>query len=288
MANLKALIDADILVYRCGFSAEKKIRIPYINGQAHPALASAKELKAFMKEHQEDNIDVEERKTIQPLSFALGNVKTTIAAIEGVVGHNVSLYLSGGGNFRDTLATLLPYKGQRSEFDKPHYYKEIRTYLEDIHKAEVITGQEADDAIGIEATRIQESDSEEEAVIVSIDKDLDMIEGFHYNWVNGAKYKISKEQGLRNFYRQLLVGDRTDNIPGIKGVGDVTAEEILGDATKESVLFDIVRTYYHKTFPKGYEIAGKVVDVDKALLEIGRLLYIRKREGEIWDFPKRR
>lgn len=254
-----------------------------------PALASAKELKAFKEQHKGVEINVEERKEVQPVSFALGNVKTTIAAIEGVVGEFSRFYLTGRHNFREQIATLLPYKGQRSEFDRPTHYQAIRTYLEEVWKAEVVHNQEADDAIGIEATRINSQEGNKEAaVIVSIDKDLDMIEGFHYNWVNGAKYKISKDQALRNFYKQMLVGDRVDNIPGVKGVGDVTAERILGDATKESALFDIVRNYYHKTYPKGYELDGKVVDVDKALLEIGQLLYIRKQEGEIWQFPHRR
>lgn len=290
MSNLIGLLDGDILVYRCGFSAEKKIRIPYINGVAHPELSSAAELKEFKQQHEGEDIEIEERRVIQPIEFALGNIKTVLAAIEAVVGANTVLHLSGPGNFRKDLATILPYKGQRSEFDRPVYYKEIREYLLKYQGALLSEEEEADDTIGIQATQVNESykqPPDQEAVIVTIDKDLDMIEGYHYNWVSGAKYKISKEQGLRCFYRQLLTGDRTDNIPGLKGVGDKTAEKILGDATKEHTLFNIVRDEYHRRYPDGYDEYDKVVATDAALLEIGRLLYIRKREGEIWEFPSR-
>lgn len=252
-----------------------------------PALASAKELKEFKELHLGVDIDVEERKEIQPVEFALGNVKTSVRAIQDVVGTNMELYLTGRGNFREFIATILPYKGNRSEFDKPTHYQAIRDYLTTIWKAVIIEGQEADDEIGIRATAINEAQGEEQAVIVSIDKDLDTIPGYHYNFVTGGKYKVSEDEARVNFYKQILTGDRTDNILGLPGVGPKTADAIIGDATKESMLFNIVRDEYNRRYPNGYDAGQGVMSADNAMLETGRLVYIRKREGEVWAFPKR-
>lgn len=299
MSNLRALLDADLLVYRCGFSAEKKIYIPHINGEPRAELASAKELKEWMLQQTDEEIEVEHRKIVQPLAFALGNVKTTIAAIQAVVGQSCEFYLSGGGNFRKALATIRPYKGNRGEFDRPIYYDQIRDYLINVWKAEVVEGEEADDAIGVRAKEITsnqgkeskyKSASKEEGlipIVVSIDKDLLQIPAFHYNWVKGEKAKVTPAQGLKFFYQQLLTGDDTDNIAGLRGVGEKTAIKMLGDLTKEKALFSCVREAWHKHFPSGVtRHDGSVIGVDEALLETGRLLYIRQNEGEVWQFPK--
>jgi hypothetical protein len=63
-----------------------------------------------------------------------------------------------------------------------------------------------------------------------------MIAGKHYQWpiVRGGKvvrealfHDITHEQGMRTFFEQVLTGDNTDNIIGLKGVGQVKAGKIL-------------------------------------------------------------
>lgn len=275
------LIDADILVYRCGFAAEKNHY--HVRQPAHDittTLDSSKELKDFRKLCEGEDLEIERERVVQPIDFCLQMVKTSLDAIKDVVGMDSHLYLTGSGNFRKDVATLLPYKGNRSEFDKPLWYQEIREYMQEVHGAQIIDGQEADDEIGIRAYEIKEH-SQEKAVVVSIDKDLDMIEGLHYNWETGAKYKIDSRQAIRNFYLQMLTGDRTDNIPGIQGIGPKTAEKVLKDYTKESVLYACVRDEWDKYYPDGYE--GK--STNKVLREIGRLLWIRRKRDELWEPP---
>jgi hypothetical protein len=42
------------------------------------------------------------------------------------------------------------------------------------------------------------------------------VAGWHYNFVKKDKYYVTAEEGMRFFYRQILTGDRADNIQGIK------------------------------------------------------------------------
>jgi 5'-3' exonuclease len=127
--------------------------------------------------------------------------------------------------------------------------------------------QEADDAIGIRAYSLGENDY----IICSIDKDLDNLRGHHYNFVKNEHYYIAESQAIKNFYRQLLTGDRTDNIPGLAGIGPKKAEKILQDCETEQELYKAVLEAY-----KG--------DIDY-LTEQGQLLWIRRKDNELWIPP---
>lgn len=139
------------------------------------------------------------------------------------------LFITGKENFRNEYAVTAPYKGNRSG-DRPIHYDALRGYMVEIG-AVLVEGQEADDAIAIRATEL----GMEEAFIVSIDKDFDQVEGWHYNFVKKQQYYISKTQGLLNFYMQFLTGDRIDNIIGVKGIGAVRAKKLLEGKTEREM-----------------------------------------------------
>ncbi len=66
-------------------------------------------------------------------------------------------YLSDSdSNFRLDVATILPYKGNRSGKDKPPKHAMLRGYLQEAYPDQVtmIYGMEADDALSIEQARI--------------------------------------------------------------------------------------------------------------------------------------
>jgi len=107
---------------------------------------------------------------------------------------------------------------------------------------------------------------------MSIDKDLDMISGLHYNWTkNKEPYEISESQAIRSFYIQLLTGDRVDNIQGIRGIGNKKAHKILHGIEEEQELL--------KTVLEEYEKAGYTKE---NLINNGRLLWIRRKKKEMW------
>ena len=85
------------------------------------------------------------------------------------------LYLTGRDNFRNEIAFTKPYKGNRKDTPKPIHFKSLRSILCEEWGAVVIEGKEANDAMGEAQT--------DDTIICSIDKDLLMIPGWHYNFV---------------------------------------------------------------------------------------------------------
>src|SRR5690606_23836840 len=146
------------------------------------------------------------------------------------------IFIHGGGNFRDEIATLKEYKGNRDKTHKPKYAAQIRDYLVNVHGAELVVGQESDDAIGIAQMQAPAGST----IIVSTDKDMDMIPGYHYNWVKGEEYFVEQEDADKFLFWQMLVGDPTDNIPGIRRVGTKRATAMLADLPLDKCM-DIVK-----------------------------------------------
>jgi len=156
--------------------------------------------------------------------------------------YDYELYLtdtSREANFRDSLATIQPYKGTRID-EKPRWLPEIRDYLMDTFDAKIVTGIEADDELGKRQTK--------DTMIVTIDKDLLMVPGRHYNFrtdrvciaydpgqltlitkkTRAGSYRyMLKGVGFKWFCAQCFLGDRVDNIPGLRGYGDKKTYIIL-------------------------------------------------------------
>ena len=145
-------------------------------------------------------------------------------------------------NFRYGRATTKPYKGTRTT-PKPFHFKNILTYLRTQYSYIISSGGiEADDEIGI-----YQSTSKEPTVICSRDKDLRMIEGWHYSWECGKQPALGPTKtddlgwlelnqkgkvlgyGQKFFYFQMLTGDSIDNIPGLPSVGEKKAYAELND-----------------------------------------------------------
>ena len=166
------------------------------------------------------------------------------------------LFLTGKNNFRYTIYP--EYKAHRPT-EKPFWLEKCRQYLIATFNAEVIDGQEADDALGIAQT--------EDTIICSIDKDLLMIPGRHYNFVKDEFQEVTNDSGMRHFYMQCLTGDRSDNIKGIEKIGPKKAEKILAGCVTEQELFNAVRDAYSN---------------DEEFLMNGRVLWIRRKENEDW------
>ena len=224
---MKALVDADILVYRFGFASE-----------GDPAEFALARLSEFL-----DNL----------------YVNLPVDEVEG--------YLTGRKNFRHEVAVTAPYKGNRKA-DKPYHFGLLREYMQTSWGFIEVDGIEADDKLGIEAYKYEP----EETIIVSIDKDLDMIRGNHYNFVKEEQYFITEEQGIRNFYLQMLTGDKVDNIIGLTGIGPVKSKKMLADCKTEKEMYDVVLAAYDNNLDR--------------VVENGRLLWILREEGQVWQPPK--
>ena len=175
-------------------------------------------------------------------------------------------YLTGDNNFRKDIAVSYEYKGNRTK-EKPKWHPHIENYLIHCYNTEVSDGMEADDLVAIELT------SNPSAIHIGIDKDLLQVRGWHYRyathnspevglrWVDGIGYLelagkvtskgLSKElkgTGLKWFYAQMLLGDKTDNIIGIDKMGAVATYELLYPLNTEPLLFHAVYAEYKQRY----------------------------------------
>ncbi len=164
------------------------------------------------------------------------------------------------------------------EGDEPQFKKEIDEW-------------EADDLIHDRAIELGQNG----CIVISIDKDLKQIPGIHFdfyrkpskevdqlgqriqNEMKGLKI-VTESEAAYNFWYQMLVGDGSDNVKGIKGIGPKRAEKILYDLHgclsgfddyKETILSEYKRVYkifWKYQYDKNYFLLKLGVrDVNKPL-----------------------
>ena len=227
---MQALVDGDIVVYRSAFAAEHTYYLLYNTSRGESPeewsfierFDSAKEYKAHVTEHGLTDFAVTKEREVEPVENVLYSIKHTLKSLKKEMkADSMRIFLSSGECFRHKKATLAKYKGNRDDRPRPVHYQAARDYLIDIHGAESCTSIEADDALAMAQTK--------DTVICSIDKDLLQIEGKHYNWVRGEKSLVKPRAALCRLWEQVLTGDGTDNIPGIRGLGPARAKKLIAE-----------------------------------------------------------
>lgn len=281
--TILALIDFDILIYSSGFASQKSLHDIFIKGVESlgpiRTCLSKREAKAWID--GDDSMYIVSRVEAEPLVNALHSADTMIDSIlKGSQAVKYTGFISGENNFREKIATIRPYKGNRDPEAKPVWYKEIKEFLIDHRRAVVVDGMEADDAIAIKQMELNEFNKfgllqgmkyeTPESIICTIDKDLDQIPGWHYNWRKKERYWVDVDSAIRSFYLQLIAGDPVDNIQGVPGVGVIGADKALEGLSSEKEYYEVARRLYNN---------------DEALLENAHLLYIRKHNDDVWQPP---
>ena len=210
----------------------------------------------------------------ESLDTAINRVESTMHHIQQACGSSeYEFYIAGDNNFRKTLYPL--YKANRTA-DKPMWLEDCREFCMEQYGAKIVNDVEVDDMCGIRMTAME---GMEECICVSLDKDLLQIPGKHYNFVKQEFYTTTPLEGLRMFYKQIILGDESDNVPGFDGKYRGKCPQFvhklqgpLDELSEEVAMYEHVVEVYND-------------DVQTVNLH-AQLLYVLRREGEFWQVPK--
>lgn len=144
------------------------------------------------------------------------------------------IYISGDDNFRYKVAKTKPYKGNRATMVRPQYLDYCKEFLIEEFGAIRVHGAEADD--GIASDMVQTG-----AIHCGIDKDMLQIAGTHYNYVNKEYQIVDEETATITLFRQVLMGDTSDNIPGLPRIGEAKAAKAIQNF--ETAMLDAMDIY---------------------------------------------
>ena len=247
--DIVALFDGDVVAYRGGFAAEKRV---YIDKRLPPDQGGKEwgSKKEIILEVPEEHIDSFRR--LEPIENALQNAKSLIQnALADIKNHYPDSHITyftfvSGNKKRDNFRKAIDpeYKSHRKAEHKPTYLPDILKYLLEHHNGFATEGCEADDFFGH-----AQSDARKQnhlPIVVSVDKDLKQLHGVHYYLVKKVFEDVTPEQADLVFWRQMLQGDSADNIIGISGVGAVKAKRYIPDGTSNQKAQEIVCSYYQK------------------------------------------
>lgn len=279
-------IEADEILYRSAFATQ---RTGYIfrskagnERDLKDAWTKTKIIKFMRENGKELNLDytLERYVIAEPVQHCLRIIHNTIKRLSAFGEPVLWLSPSDRSNFRfgiqNTPGPRGPgYKAGRPE--KPVHYKAAREYICEKYNAKEIQGYEADDALGLFQTK--------DSIAVHIDKDINMVPGRHINWVTGEHYTVPDGigyierngkkiigRGRKFFYFQLLTGDATDNIPGLPGIGDITAFNLLENCFTEEECYRVVLDMYETKLGRSEETIAR-------LNEVADLVWILQHEG---------
>ncbi len=232
---MKILIDADFIVYKSCAAAETEL------------------------DWGDDVIIVTSR-----FSDAMNAVKREIEKIKTKFMWDVPeviLFFSDSINFRKKI--LPDYKGHRNR-KKPCGYKRVINELKKTHEVIIMPTLEADDAMGIYATKNPGN------TICSPDKDMRQIPGNLYDMEKFTL--IEKDDGAKWHLIQALSGDQTDGYAGLIGVGVKRAQTLF-----ES------KGYSWKTVVEAYKEKGFTEDDALVNARLARILTV-----DDYDFTNRK
>lgn len=246
------LIDGDVLCYLACYERYRGVHVDANDfGRYEAPMPTGLEDAAFMEKAWENF--QKELTALQELTFS----------------EHFLMSVKGPDNFRDLMYP--DYKKQR----KPSSSNEntIAPFVQGVRDLAVLTGlaipstgRETDDWLRI--WRNETVAAGDDCIISSIDKDLLIIPGVHYNIKKREFMEVSQVDAWRNLYEQLLKGDPTDNIPGLPGVGPVKAKNLLAACRTEEEMQEVVCIEYFTMYgPDAFK---------DYLLSNGKMLYLQQ------------
>jgi DNA polymerase-1 len=134
------------------------------------------------------------------------------------------------------------YKANRKDKEKPVMYDIILNELYSNYDIVSLPNLEADDTC-----RIISEDNQNYAtrkLLVSIDKDFHSFPCELYDPLHNKQYNINQAEADYNLMKQIIMGDKADNIQGLEGYGEVKATKFMDDEPR--TLEDVKQLFKEK------------------------------------------
>ena len=251
-----ALIDADSLIYKSGFTFEDKTCWNEIEMSLGIDTTADISLSAdlLLAKNAIDAI-------IQNIMFKTGC-------------DDYELWVTGKGNFRYEI--LDTYKGNRVNVRKPIEYQNLYNYLISRYGAKKADGVEADDMVVYLKTTYPMK-----YTLCAIDKDvLCQTVGCHYNYGKDEFITVSEEEAIRFFWFQVLMGDGVDGYKGCKGIGKVKANKILDEAQENAKQTNVsLNDAYASAVCRTYMEANETKEYLLQTCRVANMHQIRRDKG---------
>ena len=241
--DLIALIDADTLVY--GSCSALEIKEELLGEEFY----SEKEWEDIIN----DPGYVEEEQAVYRINedaVVAHTLEKINTILENTGCQDYELHFTiGRASFRYTDVTFT-YKANRSEISSkrpPAGLYQAKKAMEKLGKSYLWTEWEADDIVVCKKAKFPDK-----YLLVALDKDvLYALEGRHFNYYTSTQYNIpmkffevTAKEALQHHYKQVLTGDKGDNVIGLDRVGKKTAEKILKNCNTHKECWDKVVAEY--------------------------------------------
>lgn len=215
----KLVIDYDWIVFKAACIVEKRF-ITVINKSTNEELRFDTRTDFYGRDRKKsggwlskqadltlDDFEIIDDREVEPLKNALQVAKNIINDLCTKFNtYDYYGYVSGEGNFRKDICTLLPYKGQRQTMVAPVYREEIAKYVIKHHNAISTVNCEPDDML---VTDMYLALKDKQELIGCIaEKDYMGCDG---NWYNYNDDELIKVRGFGKLWRN----DKGD----VKGYG---------------------------------------------------------------------
>jgi hypothetical protein len=227
--------------------------------------------------------------------FAFQTIKQKIEAIVEASGcDDYRVCIQGEGNFRKFYESqFVQYKAQR--VPKPLLFAECFEYMERKYKEKCIVsrGEETDDLVNIRAWNALREGTSDNLVVAYVDKDITANgqgQYLNYNKLDKGVFWQDAKSQYTEYWTQVICGDTADNIMGLEvvhqdtkdkygiktnGAGPVAASKLLSGCTTEKEMVERVIEAYSLSWPDDYQ---------QRLADNAFFLYLRRKEGEVFNF----
>ncbi len=206
------------------------------------------------------------------LEEGIQNIDNYISIILNACETEKYILFVSNKSYRYQIADARPYKGKRKKSESI-LLPSLLQYLRQGHGGHGVKLLEADDLVSYFKYKDPEN-----TIVCSPDKDvLYQTAGKHYNYGKREFVTTSVANADHFLWKQTLMGDSTDNIEGIPGIGPKKAEKLLseGDTSYKNIVLDAYIKHFGIAngiyrFQENFRLVYLLKNTEDMKREIGR------------------